>query len=106
MIKPGQKVICIVKPGEWYTWKKVWFMTFKFKSRYNNPEYGKIYTVRDVDFNNPHKVWVCSLEEISGTWMLHCFKPAQEDFAEEVCENAIKEAKEEEKQLIEELTNI
>lgn len=106
MFKEGQKVICIVREGEWYTYKKIWFLRFKFKSRGVNPKYGKIYTCNDVAFNKPHQVWVCSIDEIPGTWTITCFKPAQEDFAEEVCENAIREAKEEEKQLIEELTNI
>ena len=106
MFKEGQKVICIGEEDRWILLKKIWFFTFEVKYKGVIPKNGKIYTCTWHGIHAEHNVYCCRLLEIDGLFESKWFKPAQEDFAEEVCENAIKEAKEEEKQLIEELTNI
>lgn len=104
MIKAGQKVICIC--DVFNDCRKIWFFTIRWRRKRIVPKMGKIYTCNSVVFNNPHKVWVCSINEVPGTYTVDCFKPAQEDFAESVCEKAIKEAKDEEISIIEETIKI
>lgn len=69
------------------------------------PIKGHRYTIGGFNYTDKNFVW---LDEFGPMHTYHKdgFAPIDNSFSEEVCENAIKEAKEEEKQLIEELTNI
>lgn len=83
MFEKGQKVVCIATANS--VKQKVWFFTISYKRKAPGPKEGKIYTISEYCFNDPHKCYVVELNEFPGeVFVANLFAPIDELFAEGV----------------------